>query len=234
MKLLTEKQRWVLEGINRFGVITSTQLINYLEGDISSVSIYATKKVLVNLGFIAEEKIGYHRLLYVRPRGVHFLDSDLTPFSRVNYKQLEHQLSLNDCLLAFKRIAQKKSIDFDFMTERQLRSKYINDNFSASDRKDAQKINKVADRIPDGIVWESGRKIALEVELTRKSSKRYITKLARYKDEIFNGQYDMVRYVCQNKKVQNTVGKYAKEGGFSSSMLQLNLIEGVLDHAKQK
>ena len=43
MKLLTEKQRWVLEGINRFGVITSTQLINYLEGDISSVSIYATK-----------------------------------------------------------------------------------------------------------------------------------------------------------------------------------------------
>ncbi|MCP3029665.1 hypothetical protein [Halobacillus sp. A5] len=234
MKLLTDKQRQVLEGINRFGVITSTQLIHYLEGQVSSVSIYSTKKVLVNLGFIAEEKIGYHRLLYVRPRGVHFLGSELTPFSRVNYKQLEHQLSMNDCLLSYKNAAELRGISFEFMTERELRSQYIHDNFSSSDRKDAQKINKVADRIPDGIVFENVKKIALEVELTQKASKRYIHKLARYKDEILNGQYDMVRYVCESKKIQNTVGKYAKEEGFTSSMLQLHLREGVVEHAKQK
>ncbi len=232
LKLLTKKQRQVLESIDRFGVITSTQLIHYLKGDISYVSVYSTKKVLLNLGFIAEEKIGYHLLLYVRPSGVSFLNSELTPFSRVNYKQLEHQLAMNDCLLAFKKLNEAKGVAFEFMTERELRSNFIHDHLSPKERKNSQTLNKVADRIPDGFIWEDKKKIALEVELTQKSAKRYQEKLYRYKDEILNGQYDVVRYVCEDKRIQNTVGKYAKEEGFSPQMLQLDLIGRVLDHAK--
>ncbi|WP_221568961.1 hypothetical protein [Alkalihalobacillus sp. TS-13] len=232
MKLLTKKQSSVLKSIDRFGVITSTQLIHFLKEEMSYVTVYSTKKILLNLGLIAEEKIGYHLLLYIRPRGVHYLGSDLTPFSRVNYKQLQHQLSMNDCLLAFLDMAHSRNVSFDFMTERELRSRFITDNFSDADRKNSMKLQKVADRVPDGIVWEDGKKIALEVELTQKSSKRYEEKLLRYRDEILNGQYRLVRYVCEDRHIQKTVATHAKREGFSPDMLQLDLIDIVLAGAK--
>ncbi len=83
--ILAAKQEKVLEVINRFGVISSTQLVDYLEGEISHVTVYNTKKKLLSLGFITEKKIGYTLVLAVRPRGVDYLGSPLTPFTKLNF-----------------------------------------------------------------------------------------------------------------------------------------------------
>lgn len=228
MNLLAEKQERVLQVINRFGVITSSQLIEYFKGEISHVTVYNTKSKLVSLGFVAEEKIGYQLILFVRPSGVEYLGSNLTAFTKINYGQLKHQLMMNDCILALKNLAEQKERDFNFLTERELRSQYLDLNFSKAERKNPTKLKQVADRIPDFVILEGENKLAHEVELTQKSSKRYLEKMARYKDEILNGRYKLVRYLCDDEQIRDTIIQHAKKAGVESGMLQLELIGRLL------
>lgn len=234
MTLLREKQEEVLRAIDRFGVITSTQLIEFLKGRVSHVSVYNTKKKLVSLGLVEEEKIGYQLFLYIKPRGVDYLGSKLTAFTKINVSMLKHQLWMNDCLLAFKSIAEKKGQDFEFLTERELRSNYLTQNFSSKDRQNTTLLKKVPDRIPDFVLIEKGKKVACEVELTQKSAKRYREKFARYKDEILNGEYDIVRYLCDDEQILRIVEEYAIAAGVEKSMFQRELIWRLLDIAQKE
>ncbi|MFC0187623.1 hypothetical protein ACFFJY_04945 [Fictibacillus aquaticus] len=234
MNLLAEKQEEVLQVINRFGVITTTQLSAFLKGNISHVTVYHTKRKLLSLGFITEEKIGYQLILAMRPSGVEYLGSSLTRFTKFNYSTLNHQLIMNDCLLALKSIAESKVQPFEFITERELRTKYIDQNFSKSDRRNTTLLKKIADRIPDFILLENGERIACEVELTRKSSTRYIEKMNRYRNEILNGQYNQVRYLCESESIRDTVISYAQQAGIVSNMLQLELIRRLLQFAEKQ
>jgi hypothetical protein len=234
MNLLAEKQEEVLQVINRFGVITTTQLSAFLKGSISHVTIYHTKRKLLSLGFLTEEKIGYQLILAMRPSGVEYLGSSLTRFTKFNYSTLNHQLVMNDCILALKYIAEKTGQPFEFITERELRSEYIEQNFSKADRRNTTLLKRIADRIPDFLLLENGERIACEVELTRKSSKRYIEKMNRYRNEILNGQYNQVRYLCENECIRDTVISYAQQTGIVSNMLQLELIRRLLQFAEKQ
>lgn len=217
MELLGEKQKVVLEMINKFGVITATQLVEILKGKVSHVTVYTAKKKLVKMGFIFEEKIGYQLILSMRPSGVSYLGSTLTAFTKVNYTLLKHQLLMNDCILALRTIANSKEYAFDYLTERELRSNYLEVNFTAADRKNTTKLKKVPDSIPDFVVTENTKKTAYEVEITQKSKLRYKEKVARYKDEILSGEYDEISYLCESKQIRDTVFKYALEGGLVDS-----------------
>jgi hypothetical protein len=234
MNLLAEKQEEVLQVINRFGVITTTQLSAFLKGNISHVTIYNTKRKLLSLGFLTEEKIGYQLILAMRPSGVEYLGSPLTRFTKFNYSTLNHQLVMNDCILSLKSIAEKNGLPFEFITERELRSEYIEQNFSKSDRRNTTLLKRIADRIPDFVLLENDERIACEVELTRKSSKRYIEKMNRYRNEILNGQYNQVRYLCENETIRDTVISYAQQTGIISNMLQLELIRRLLQFAEKQ
>jgi hypothetical protein len=234
MNLLAEKQEEILQVINRFGVITTTQLSAFLKGSISHVTIYHTKRKLLSLGFLTEEKIGYQLILAMRPSGVEYLGSPLTRFTKFNYSTLNHQLVMIDCILALKYIVEKTGQPFEFITERELRSEYIEQNFSKSDRRNTTLLKRIADRIPDFVLLENGERIACEVELTRKSSKRYIEKMNRYRNEILNGQYNQVRYLCENECIRDTVISYAQQTGIVSEMLQLELIRRLLQFAEKQ
>jgi hypothetical protein len=234
MNLLAEKQEEVLQVINRFGVITTTQLSAFLKGNISHVTVYQTKRKLLSLGFLTEEKIGYQLILAMRPSGVEYLGSSLTRFTKFNYSTLNHQLVMIDCILALKNIAEKTGQPFEFITERELRSEYIEQNFSKADRRNTTLLKRIADRIPDFVLLENGERIACEVELTRKSSKRYIEKMNRYRNEILNGQYNQVRYLCENECIRDTVISYAQQTGIVSDMLQLELIRRLLQFAEKQ
>jgi hypothetical protein len=234
MNLLAEKQEEVLQVINRFGVITTTQLSAFLKGNISHVTVYNTKRKLLSLGFLIEEKIGYQLILAMRPSGVEYLGSPLTRFTKFNYSTLNHQLVMNDCILSLKSIAEKNGLPFEFITERELRSEYIEQNFSKSDRRNTTLLKRIADRIPDFVLLENDERIACEVELTRKSSKRYIEKMNRYRNEILNGQYNQVRYLCENETIRDTVISYAQQTGIVSNMLQLELIRRLLQFAEKQ
>lgn len=232
MSLLGVKQELVLEKINKFGVITSTELIAFLDGEVSHVTVYNSRKKLLSLGFIGEEKIGYQLILYMRPSGVDYLGSELTPFTKINYSMLKHQLIMNDCILALKRLAARKGEAFNFLTERELRSSYLTQNFTKQQRRNTTLLKKVPDRIPDFVLFEGDRKIACEVEITQKSSNRYQDKFERYQDEILNGEYSSVRYLCESERIMKTVEKFAAAAGLDQSMFQRELIGRLLDIGK--
>lgn len=231
MNLLGDKQERVLELINRFGVITSTQIIDFLKGEISHVTVYNTLKKMKSLGFISEEKIGYQLIVFIRPRGVDYLNSNLTAFTKINYSMLQHQITMNDCILAFKKLSDKRNVEFKFISERELRSNYLDQNFSKKDRRNTTLLKKVPDRIPDFVLMEGSLKIACEVELTIKSKRRYKEKFERYRDEILNNEYSMVRYLCSDEKIIETIDIFASGAGLDQSMFQRDLIRRLIESA---
>ena len=233
MNLLGAKQEKVLELIDQFGVITSTQVIQFLEGEISHVTVYNTRRKLISLGFIGEEKIGYQLILFIKPSGVDYLGSELTPFTKINYSSLKHQLRMNDCILAFRNLASQKESLLKFLTERELRSSYLTQNFSKEQRRNTTLLKKVPDRIPDFVLYEDGKRIACEVELTQKSKNRYEMKFNRYKDEILNAEYSMIRYLCETERIMDTVESYASHAGLNQSMFQRELIGRLIEFGEK-
>lgn len=215
-------------------MITSTQLSEYLKGKISYVTVYAAKPRLVDLGFIAEEKIGRVLILYMRPSGVDYLGSTLTPFTKINYAGLKHQLIMNDCLLALRSLAIKKGASFEFITERELRSQYLEQNFTLADRKNTTLLKKLPDRIPDFVVTENGEQVAHEVELTQKSYKRLLRKFDTYTGEILNGRYSKIRYLCYSDVIRQAVTRAATAQNFRKDALQLELIERLMHFADKE
>jgi len=231
MRVLTRRQRNILEVINRFGIITSTQLIEYLVGQVSHDTVYNAIKKLKELNLVAVEKVSYSSVVYIRPTGVRFLDSNMSKFTVISYANLEHHLLCNDVILALIKISKQRGAEYSFVTERELRSEFIDKEVPRGKEHDSRVLRGIPDRIPDLIFTMGGDVGAYEVELNRKSSKRYIEKLSRYEDEILNKKYDFVFYVCESEEIQNTVVANAKKVKFPSDMLQIDLLGRLLKFA---
>ncbi|GIN14625.1 hypothetical protein J26TS2_44920 [Shouchella clausii] len=229
VNLLGDKQEIVLKAIDRFGVITARQLSEFLKGSVSHVTVYTAKEKLQKLGFIEMEKHGRNLILYMRPTGVEYLGSSLTPFRNINYSQLKHQLTMIECILGLKRFKEKKGERFDFRTERELRSHYLATNFNKSQRRNTTLLKSIPDRIPDFLVIEGDRKIAHEVELTQKSQKRYVRKMNMYHTELMNGRYQKVRYMCESDHIKRVVANIAKSEAFTPEHLELMLVKQVVN-----
>src|SRR5699024_1377233 len=135
------------------------------------------------MGFITEDKVGYDGVLSIRPSGVDYLGSDLTKFTKINYSLLNHNLLCNDAILKSIYLATKNNFDFSFLTERELRSNFIKNNFTLEQKKDTKLIKLIPDRIPDFVCYIGDECIAYEVELNQKSKRRYQDKFKRYYDE---------------------------------------------------
>ncbi|ADC52373.1 hypothetical protein BpOF4_21889 (plasmid) [Alkalihalophilus pseudofirmus OF4] len=224
----------ILKAIDRFGIVSSSQLSEYLEGHLSHVTIYNSRPKLLKLGFIAEEKIGRTLVLYIRPSGIEYIGSQLTAFTKISYSKLNHQLIMNECLLAMKRLSEKRTKPFEFITERELRSLYIEQHFSQSDRRNTTKLKKLHDQIPDFVVIENHQRIAHEVELTQKSRTRYVKKFNMYTNELLKGRYAKVRYLCDTEQIKNVVTEVASGEQFRNDALQLELIERLMRFAKKE
>lgn len=232
MSLLTEKQTLILESINKFGVITAVQLVEFLKGKVSHVTIYNSKEKLVDLGLISDEKIGYHSVIYMRPRGVDYLGSNLSKFTTISYGTLNHQLLSNDSILALIRLSNERNEAYDFLTEREIRSEFINSNIPLKDRRNTKLLKSIPDRIPDFIFTMAEDRVAYEVELNQKKAQRYQEKLKRYQDEILNGDFNSVFYLCETEKIAATVVKNAEVVGIPKEMLQISLLRRLLDIGK--
>lgn len=232
MSLLTEKQELVLRQINQFGVLAVTQLTALLSDKCSHVTVYNSKQKLVRLGLVAEEKIGYQSVVSVRPSGVDYLGSSLTAFTKINYTMLKHQLLSVDVILALIALEKKRGGEFSFITERELRSDYLDANFNLEQRRNTKLLKTVPDRIPDFVFVSGGKRIAYEVELTQKTGKRYQEKLQRYQDEILNAEYAAVRYLCETDRIRETVITNAAAVQFPKEFLQVELIGRLLEIAK--
>jgi hypothetical protein len=230
-ELLSKKQRRVLEVIDRFGVLSMKQLAEYLEGEISSPTVYAFRKTGVNIGFIRYEKIGIHGMVSIAPRGSHYLDSKLPTITKVNYRELNHTLQMNNVLLVYMKHARKNGKEYSFTTERELRKAFL-DSLPSDDRKKSKVLNQVPNRIPDFVWEEDGLKMACEVELNSKSRSRYERKFELYKNALSDGIYTHIRYIFKNEEILNKVMSVAEQVNMSPQNLQFEPLENVIGHVE--
>lgn len=232
-KLLTDRQELVLLTIDRFGHISSTQLCRFLRNEMSYVTVYAALKRLRYLGLIEGQKIGFKLLLCIKPKGTKFMGSNLSPFTKAKIYDLNHLLLMNDCLLALKHTEDQRGREFRFITERELRSRYIENFLTRAERKIPGNVKSIPERIPDFVVQDELGDIAYEIELTQKASKRYIKKLERYKGQCINGDYRLVRYICSTDRILDVVKVAASKASFPKEMLQFGTVKAVLQHGKK-
>lgn len=225
--LLSEKQHTVLDAVNRFGVLTSTQLTTFLKGRVSHVSVYDAKKKIVKLGFMAEEKVGRHLILYIRPKGVTHLGSNLTAFTKLSYTYLNHTIIMNDCVLELLQKYQVDKVFPIFYTERELRSNFIRQNFDLEDKTDPAKLKAIPERIPDFVIETDKEAIAYEVELTQKAKKRYVRKLEMYLPLLSGHKYDKVQYLCAYPKTLEMIENVAQDLSIHQDYIRYDLIENV-------
>lgn len=204
--VLTKKQRNVLEVINKFGLITLKQVLNYMDGEASLRTVYKAKDRLSLLQFIDEVKFGKHLLLHIKDAGVTYLDSPLPGISRISYSTLQHTLTINDCIIATRRMYGDRGKEFHFLTERELRREYLNTHFPDGDV-DFKKLRHVSKEFPDFVIMSLGDVLANEVELNVKSVKRYEEKFSRYRSELLKGTYTRIIYLAPNSAVMNAVSK---------------------------
>jgi hypothetical protein len=52
--------------------------------------------------------------------------------------------------------------------------------------------------------------------------------MERYKDEILNGRYRQVRYLCENEKIRQAVTEQAQKADVPPHMLQIEMIGRLL------
>jgi hypothetical protein len=56
----------------------------------------------------------------------------------------------------------------------------------------------------------------------------------RYRNEILNGQYNQVRYLCANETIRDTIISFAQHTGVPGNMLQLELVRRLLQFAEKQ
>lgn len=226
--LLSEKQSLVLQTVDRFGVLTSSQLTRFLKGKVSHVSVYDAKRKLVQLGFLSEEKLGRHLIIFIRPRGVSYLGSNLTTFTKLNYTLLNHTTVMNDCIIELLYQDKVDGAFPTFHTEREIRSNFIEQNFDLGDKKDPTKLKNIPERIPDFIIIEDGKRIAYEVELTQKAKKRYVRKFELYRSQLLNNEYNMIVYLCASESTLEMIEKVLQELNMDPNHVRLELIDELI------
>lgn len=224
--ILTKKQKILLQLINKFGVITIQQAIEYLKGDISFKTVYTSKSRLCDLQFIEEVKFGNHLILYIKEAGTFYLDSKLPGYTRISYTTLQHTLTTNDCLIATRKIYAERNLECLFVTERELRREYVDKHF-VDGVVDFKKLRHVSKEFPDFVIEEAGKRIANEVELNAKSKKRYEEKFKKYQVEVQNGSYKRVIYMVANHHISNAVQKEGYKH-LDSSQLKVISIDKVI------
>lgn len=122
--------------------------------------------------------------IYAPKKGAEISGSNLwAPKHYVNLANYEHDLKVVDLSIELERQGE-------WISMRELRQ------------------DSKTDMIPDGVLIKDGKKIAVEVELTKKSEKNLKKKMSYYKRSI---DYDEVWYFVSSKAVYDAVEKAAKE-----------------------
>ncbi len=159
---MVKRDQKILEFINRVGKCTIEQLAKYI--GVSNVRAYQIINRIKKEDLIKHERIFHNKLgiIYCTSKGAKFTGID--KIRDINISSLNHDLISNDILIEHLLT----STITEFVTERELRQ------------------NKEIDHYPDLILTDiNNGKIAIEIELTRKSLQRienikkyYLTELS--------------------------------------------------------
>ncbi|MCQ6827887.1 hypothetical protein [Staphylococcus aureus] len=196
MKVISDNRYLILDFINRCGLVTLQQLRRVFDS-MTRQNLYLARKQLLDLDFIEEYKISVNKIYGITNKGAKFCNTHMKGVS-LNSILINHTLVMNEFLI--KEIEKHKhKEDFYFETERDILQNIYNSISEYTDLKD------VKDKIPDFIIGFGNKKVAFEIELSRKRHKRLTKKLTSYFEDILKEKYIKVNYLCNNLDVFNAV-----------------------------
>ncbi|MEB7846352.1 MarR family transcriptional regulator [Mammaliicoccus sciuri] len=189
---LTKNRYEVLNFINRCGIVSLKQLKKVFT-NMSRQNLHATRKQLIELGYIEEITLSFEKLYLITTKGTKECNYYLKGLN-FNSVILNHTLIVNEVL-----INELGVIGFDednYKTERDIKqSYYVSGTFE----------RKILDKIPDFIIMSNGKQKAYEVELSLKKQSRLDRKINDYFNLILDETYVQIVYICGNKEVESHV-----------------------------
>ncbi|WP_204184793.1 MarR family transcriptional regulator [Mammaliicoccus sciuri] len=189
---LTKNRYEVLNFINRCGILSLKQLKKVFT-NMSRQNLHATRKQLIELGYIEEITLSFEKLYLITTKGTKECNYYLKGLN-FNSVILNHTLIVNEVL-----INELGVIGFDednYKTERDIKqSYYVSGTFE----------RKILDKIPDFIIMSNGKQKAYEVELSLKKQSRLDRKINDYFNLILDETYVQIVYICGNKEVESHV-----------------------------
>lgn len=183
-----KNQEWILQFLAEEGFSTASLLATLLQFK-QTRSVYKILDRLEDKKLIRHKKIeGIERLYTLTPLGHSFVEGDCENYRSVSLNNIKplslpHKFAIQECKIAM----QNNGVEWGNVKG---------------------KIKKYEAR-PDGVIWyqfgdEELRPIAIEVELTVKTKKRYKDIFSAYFNPYNHGsKYDIVLYVVPNEIMRN-------------------------------
>jgi len=181
----------LLYWINSIGFVTVEHIATKF--NITKQTTYRRIKTLVDNNYLIHERIfhGMQGAYRVSKDGVAVSQSELPRLRRINLANYHHDVIVtNLSLLLVERHGG------EFMPERLLRHEMGVSHFGKQTH------------ICDGVLSFDNKRIAIEVELNKKSKKRRETIFNRY---VKNLDYDQVWYFCNSEEVERQLIPYTQK-----------------------
>jgi len=177
--VLASRDLKLMRWINGLGFVTLAHIMAYLQ--LSRSSAYRQVKALLIEQYLIYEKLLCHEpgVYRVSTKGVRVIADTLSPLRKIHVANYQHQLVVVDiCILLEATFGEI------FIPERRIRGSRIKEQ------------GVLRGHISDGILDFGDRKIALEIELSSKNSKRR-DDILRYYTRCF--YFDELWYICKNQ-----------------------------------
>ncbi len=194
MMRIVPRDKELLRWINAHGFVTIKHIAEKL--NTAKVTAYIRMKKLVDAGYVYHEHIffGEAGLYRVSHKGVELSGSALPPLRNVPRGTYYH-----DVLVTALSLQLSRRHSSQFITERELRH---NDN---------QEVFGKLGHTADGVLLMNDQRIAIEVELSKKSKRRMMTIMQHY---LKNFEMKEVWYFCGNSEVRRLVESFTKDKNF--------------------
>ena len=201
---VTGRDREVLVYAARHWAVTAEQVRRRFFGDISAA--YRRLRELEREGLLKHERVffGEPGIYRTTGSGIGLVGLDLSP-ARVEVAQLKHHLAVVD--LSEDLLAEHPGSRW--ITEREMRSERLAGELEEETGLLTEKSTRSRGRMPDGVlVTADGRRVAVEVERTRKELGRYRGIFAAY---VKRRDLDQVRFYFFREGVMERAKELARQ-----------------------
>ena len=195
MDLITKRDRELMRWINAVGFATIYFIAEKLNIAVST-AYGLVKKLLANEYLIHHQLYyGMPSVYYLTEKGAENSGSYLPPLRKISKGSYDHDLIVTQLVL---RLAKK--FNAELITERELRYRKAQDGIIGQ-----------PGHISDGILIIDNKRIAIEVELHQKGSRRLKKIMSEY---MKNFDLDEVWYFCGSNDVHRQISEYQSTCSF--------------------
>jgi hypothetical protein len=205
---ITDRDIEILKWIGRHGVVTPQQVAYHYfarqDGAVGQWAAYRRLRKLEQLGLIRHDRTFWREstVLRLTRSGAELADADVGP-ARLVLAEVRHALAVVDLVEALLEASPKGT---ELLTERQLRIARRRE-LAEGERRPGR------GRIPDAVLINRGKQIAVELDLTPKRIRDVENILKAYRQERFDkvvwyvlpGQFDRVKDIVRRNRAADLI-----------------------------